>query len=86
MLPQVEADPGGLPWGRARVPTNAPWDLELGPEGSGMRPTGSGSGAASLEASIPTAMDAHEAEALREPPQSFTDTFNDNSHWVQPIF
>ena len=28
---------------------------------------------------------AHEAKALREPPQSLTDTFNNNSHWVQPI-
>ena len=25
---------------------------------------------------------AHEAEALREPPQSLTETFKDNIHWV----
>ena len=28
---------------------------------------------------------AREAEALREPPRNFTDTFNDNIHWVQTI-
>jgi hypothetical protein len=28
---------------------------------------------------------AYEAEALCEPPWNFTETFNYDSHWVQPI-
>ena len=57
MQPQGKADPGGLPWSRARVPAHARQGLALGPEDSSMGLPASDSGTANPEAYVPTAMD-----------------------------